>query len=73
MAETVWEIVRRERCDRIGEVVSLEVCRVYPADFLPEQPPHLAGRRCSRAMECNQLDRPTCRWAGTTPGYDPFA
>ncbi len=72
MAETVWETVCTERCTRIGQVVSLEVCRVYAAEFLPDQPPRIIGRRCSEALACNQLDLPTCRWAGTSPTYDPF-
>ena len=73
MAETVWEVTRTEQCDRIGEVVTLEVCRVYASEFLPDQPPRVIGRRCSRALACNQLDHPACRWAGTSPGYDPFS
>ena len=54
MAETIWQVMRTERCERIGEVVTLEVCRVYAAEFLPDQPPHVVGRRCSQAMACNQ-------------------
>jgi hypothetical protein len=73
MAETVWEVVRCEHCDRVDEDVTLEVCRVYPIESLPDQPPRVIARRCSRAVYCNQLDRPTCQWAGTAPGYDPFA
>lgn len=58
---------------RIGEMVALEAKLVYPADIMPNQPPRVLSRRCSKAIDCNQLDRPTCCWAGTLPGYDPFA
>jgi hypothetical protein len=73
MARVVWEVVKAAHCDRVGELVTLEVRRVYPADVLPDQPPRVLAHRCSRALQCNQMDRPTCRWAGTLPGYDPFA
>jgi hypothetical protein len=72
MAETVWEIFRKQRCARIHQVVTLEVERVYAAEFLPDQPPRVIGRRCSQALACNQLDHPACTWAGTSD-YDPFA
>jgi len=73
MSHVVWEPIKRARCERFGEVVALEAKLIYPAEFLPNQPPRVLGRRCSKAMDCNQLDRPTCCWAGTLPGYDPFA
>lgn len=73
MARVVWEVLKTQNCDRVGEVVTLEVQRAYPADILPDQPPRVTARRCSRGMACNQMDKPTCCWAGTLPGYDPLA
>ena len=73
MSHVVWQPIKRARCERIGEVVALEAKLIYPAEFLPDQPPRVVSRRCSMAMHCNAIDRPTCCWAGTLPGYDPFA
>lgn len=71
MAEARWETIRVEMCERAGQPAALEVQRVYPAEFLPDQPPHLAAHRCSLGIACNMLDRPGCTFAGTLPGYDP--
>ncbi len=71
MAEAAWEITRVEMCDRVGQLASLEVYRTYPAEFLPDQPPHVGARRCSLGISCNMLDRPGCQFAGTLPGFDP--
>ena len=73
MAVQLWQELRQQHCDRIGEVVALECRLVYPADVLPDQPPRVLAHRCSKGMECNADDRPTCMWAGTLPGFDPFA
>ena len=72
MERVTWEPVKYMCCDRIGEDVTLQVKVVYPSDILPDQPPRVLARRCSKGLECNQLDRPTCVWAGTLPGYNPF-
>jgi hypothetical protein len=72
MAQEVWQELRRQRCDRIDEVVALECRLVYPAQFLPDQPPRVLAHRCSKGLECNADDRPSCMWAGTLPGHDPF-
>jgi hypothetical protein len=72
MAWATWKPQKVQVCDRIGEQVALEVRVICPADILPDQPARVVGYRCSHAMECNCLDRPSCRWAGTLPGYDPF-
>jgi hypothetical protein len=53
--------------------VHLEAKVVYPAEILPEQAPRVLSHRCSEDMRCNRFDKPTCRWAGTLPGHDPFA
>src|SRR3972149_1548243 len=39
MATVVWEPVKGQMCDRIGEWVSLEVRLGYPAELLPAPPP----------------------------------
>ena len=72
MATVVWEPVKSQKCDRVGEWVSLEVRLAYPADFLPDQPPRVIARRCSHAMACNPSDHPGCSWSGTWPGHDPL-
>lgn len=72
MAHEVWQVMKTQHCERIGEEASLEVHLVYPADILPDQGPRVLGHRCSHGLCCNRLDSPTCQWAGTLPGYDPF-
>lgn len=73
MAYTTWATQKRIVCERVGEEVSLERKVVFPAEILPDQPPRILGHRCSRGLECNQRDQPTCCWAGTLPGVDPFS
>jgi hypothetical protein len=73
MAYTNWETQKRTRCERVGEEVRLEARVVYPAEILPDQPPRILGRRCSRGVECNQLDQPTCYYSGTLPDFDPLS
>jgi hypothetical protein len=53
-------------------MVALEADLVYPADMLPDQAPRVLAHRCSMGLECNQDSRPSCLWAGTNPGVDPF-
>jgi len=72
MPEVIWKPIKRAMCDRIGEEVTLEGRVVYPADIFPDHPPRIFGHRCQRAVECNLLDRPTCMWAGSLPGFDPL-
>jgi hypothetical protein len=72
MPVVVWKTMKNKKCERVQEVVSLEARVVYPADFLPDQPPRILAHRCSKGLECNQMNSPTCMWAGTLPGYDPF-
>jgi hypothetical protein len=72
MPVVTWKTVKRMECERVGEQVALEARVVYPAEFLPDQPPRILARRCSKGLECNQMNTPTCIWAGTLPGYDPF-
>lgn len=72
MAEKRWETIRVQFCDHAGCEVRLEAELVYPAEFLPDQPPRLISKRCSRSLECNMWNNMTCIWAGTNPMYDPF-
>lgn len=67
-----WRPVQREFCDRVQEQVVLEAQVVYPSEILPDQPARVLGHRCTLGLKCNALDRPTCCWAGTLPGFDPF-
>jgi len=67
-----WEPIKRRMCDRLGEEVSLEAKLVFPSDILPDQPARVAAHRCSEWATCNAVDQPSCCWAGTLPGYDPF-
>jgi len=73
MAWRGWEPVKSEFCERVGESVYLEAERVYAAELLPDQPPRVLAHRCSLGLDCNQFDKPTCRWAGTLPGFDPLS
>jgi hypothetical protein len=73
MSELAWRPLKLAPCDRIGEDVALEALVVYPAEVLPDQPGRVQAHRCSQGLTCNALDRPTCCWAGSWPGYDPFA
>ena len=73
MSWLTWEPIKECECERIGERVALEVKVVYPADFMPDQPPRVLAHRCSKGLECNRIEKPACVWAGTSPGYDPFA
>ncbi len=73
MATKNWESLKTAYCTRSGVDVTLEAEMIYPAEFLPEQPPRITAHRCSHALECNQETRASCVWAGTNPGYDPFS
>lgn len=73
MERVRWTPIRHVFCEKAGAEAALEVKLVYAADFLPDQPPRVIGHRCSLGMQCNELESPTCQWAGTLPGYDPFA
>ena len=72
MAKSFWKPIKRSMCDRVNEEVFLEARVVYPSGILASQPPRIEGHRCSKGLDCNLFDKPTCCWAGTQPGYDPF-
>jgi len=72
MAEKVWQAIRTYHCDRVNCDVELEAEAIYPADIMPDQAPRLSAHRCSHAQECMMMEKITCTWAGSNPGYDPF-
>lgn len=72
MAYKTWKVIEVRYCDRAGEEVSLDTQVVYPAEWLPEQPPRVQAHRCSRALSCNLFNKPACSWSATNPGYDPY-
>jgi hypothetical protein len=73
MSDKKWHAIRQQYCDHAGCNVALEVQVVLPAEFLPDQPPRVLAHRCSNGLQCSQLTKPTCVWAGTNPNYDPFS
>ena len=72
MAVKSWEAIKVRYCERADCEVALEAEVIHPAEFLPDQAPRVGSHRCSRGFECSTLNRATCQWAGTNPGYDPF-
>lgn len=72
MAVKDWQIIKRRYCARAQREVALEVESIYPAEWMPEQPPRLGAHRCSNGMECMGADRPACKWSGGNPAYDPY-
>lgn len=67
-----WQVIKVQYCQHAGKEVALEAEVVYPAEFLPDQPPRILAHRCSEAFSCNLDGRASCVWAGTNPMYDPF-
>jgi len=72
MTLRTWEVVKVCYCQHVGKEVGLEAQVVYPAEWLPDQPPRIVAHRCSAAIACNLDERASCVWAGTNPAYDPF-
>ncbi len=72
MALKTWQTVKIHHCYHASAEVCLEAEVVYPAEWLPDQPPRIMARRCSHGLGCNLDNRPGCVWAGTNPAYDPF-
>lgn len=72
MAHKTWQTIKIRFCDHVNQDVTLESEVVFPAEWLPEQPPRVLAHRCSRAIACNLDNRASCMWAGTNPAYDPF-
>jgi hypothetical protein len=71
MAQKQWQVEEVRYCEHVGQEVDLEVEVVYPADYLPDQPPHVIAHRCSKALECNQHDKMVCAYCFTNPAQNP--
>lgn len=72
MAVKAWEQVKTIYCERANAEATLEFEVVYPSEPLPDQPPHIVGRRCSLALDCAAHGNSNCCWTGANPIYDPF-
>ncbi len=72
MSEKTWDVISLRYCHHVDQQVGLEAEVVYPAEFMPDQPPRVYAHRCSHAFSCNLDGRSSCMWAGTNPGIDPF-
>lgn len=72
MATKVWESIKVRYCEHVKDNVNLDAQVVYPAEWMPDQPPQVVAHRCSHAFSCNLDNRPSCIWAGTNPAFDPF-
>lgn len=73
MAVKTWQTLKVQYCHHVDAEVALEAELIYPAAWLPDQPPRVNAHRCSQGVHCNLDGRPSCVWAGTNPVYDPFA
>ena len=71
MAQKMWQISKISYCEHVGQEVALEVEVVYPAEQMPDQPPHVIANRCSKALECNKLDKMACAYCFTNPDQIP--
>lgn len=72
MALRTWHTIKARYCHHAGAQVGLEAEVVYPAEWLPDQPPRTLAHRCTHGITCNLEARPTCLWSGTNPTYDPL-
>jgi hypothetical protein len=72
MAFKTLETIKVRYCPHACAEVGLQAQVVYPAEWMPDQPPRVMGHCCSHALLCNQENRSSCVWAGTNPLYDPF-
>ena len=59
MAFRTWQVDKIKYCELVGQEVALEMEVIYPAEHLPDQPPRVNAHRCSNAMICNQIDKPS--------------
>ena len=71
MAQKQWQVEKVHYCEHVEQEVALEVEVVYPAEHLPDQPPHVIAHRCSKALECNALDKLVCAYCFTNPDVKP--
>ena len=73
MAFRTWQVIKVQYCHHVQDEIDMEADVVYPAEWLPDQPPRILAHRCSRGLACNLQGKPSCIWAGTNPNIDPFA
>lgn len=71
MAERIWQVEKIKYCEHVGHEIALEDEVVYPAEELPDQPPHVMAHRCSNAVECNMTEKASCVLCGANPDLDP--
>lgn len=70
MSTSQWIVVRRQRCDIVGEEVECVEKRLYPDDRLPDTLGyHVIARSCSHALTCN-LAGCQCRWSLSPTSVD---
>ena len=72
MADKKWEVVKVRYCGHVSKNVALEAEKVYPAEYLPDQPARVMAHRCTEGIRCMLENRPSCVWAGSNPAFDPF-
>jgi hypothetical protein len=72
VSDKKWQVIKVRYCQHADAEVGLEAEVVYPAEWLPDQPPRINAHRCSHAFACNLDGRASCVWAGTNPAFDPF-
>jgi len=72
MADRLWEKIKTIFCNHAGCEVHFEVEVIYPAEWMPDQPPRVLAHRCSHGVYCRMQDKASCIWAGTNPVYNPF-
>jgi hypothetical protein len=72
MAERTWHASKIRYCEHVGLEVALETEVVYPAEHLPEQAPRVLAHRCTKAIECNLVDKMACGWSATNPEHYPL-
>lgn len=70
MAEKIWQVEKIKYCEHVGYEITIENKVVYPAEYLPEQPPRILARRCSNGIECNMIEKAACALCGTNPDLD---
>jgi hypothetical protein len=73
MATRSWQSIKVRYCEHVEKDVDLEAHLVYPSDQLPDQPAHVMSHRCSEAVQCMLMNKPSCVWAGSNPAFDPFS
>jgi len=73
MSYRTWQTIKVQYCHHVQSEIGMEADVVYPAEWLPDQPPRILAHRCSQGMVCNLEGKPSCIWAGTNPSFDPFA